>query len=241
MVSRAKKWMQENNFDFIITGEVIGQRPKSQTKEKMPIVAKQSGADDRLLRPLCAQFLDPTLPEREGWVDREKLFDFSGRSRKPQMSLAAQYGFKEYAQPAGGCCVLTDEHYAKKMIDLWQHRGEKKYELDDVILLKVGRHIRPKENFKLIIGREEGENNFLEGYRKRFIHLRVMSHASPLVLIDGSPSDEDLHLAARITARFSAGRNDKKVRVQITHGTEASTELEVQPLPADEIQQSWYV
>ena len=108
MVGKAKTWMIENQFDFIITGEVVGQRPMSQRKLVMPIVAKESGAEERLLRPLSAKNLPPTLPEREGWVDREKLFSFSGRNRKPQMQLAEQYGIEEYAQPAGGCCFLTN-------------------------------------------------------------------------------------------------------------------------------------
>jgi len=117
MVNKAQAWawMEENQFDFIITGEVIGQRPKSQRKATMPIIARESGADDRLLRPLCAKNLPPTLPEREGWVDREKLFKFGGRSRKPQMELAAKFGFTEYSQPAGGCCFLTDQSYSDKL------------------------------------------------------------------------------------------------------------------------------
>ena len=92
MVNKAKEWIKENGFDFIITGEVIGQRPMSQRKQTMPIIARESGADDLLLRPLCAKNLLETLPEREGWVDRAKLHDFSGRSRKPQMALAKRYG-----------------------------------------------------------------------------------------------------------------------------------------------------
>jgi len=125
MVGKAKQWMQEHDFDFIITGEVIGQRPKSQRRETMPVVAKESGADDRLLRPLCAKCLPPTLPEREGWVDREKLLDLTGRGRKPQIALAEKFEFNGYAQPAGGCCVLTDESYTDKLSDLWHSRGEK--------------------------------------------------------------------------------------------------------------------
>ncbi len=124
MVGRAQAWAQDNDFDFIVTGEVVGQRPMSQRKDTMPVVARESGAHDRLLRPLCAHHLPPTLPEREGWVDREKLFDFCGRSRKPQMALAKQYGFEDYAQPAGGCCFLTDANYAHKLADLWKFRPD---------------------------------------------------------------------------------------------------------------------
>ena len=102
MVKKAHAWtfMEEHNFDFIITGEVIGQRPKSQRKETMPIIARESGADDLLLRPLCAKHLEPTLPEREGWVDREALYNFHGRNRKPQIALARELGIEEWAQPA---------------------------------------------------------------------------------------------------------------------------------------------
>jgi tRNA U34 2-thiouridine synthase MnmA/TrmU len=154
MVHKALEWADKNGFDFIITGEVVGQRPMSQRKDTMPVVARESGAMDRLLRPLCAKNLPATLPEREGWVDREKLHDFSGRSRKPQMALAAQFGFSDYATPAGGCCFLTDEAYSRKLVDLWQARGKREYEMDDIMLLKVGRHIRPAPHYKLIVGRE---------------------------------------------------------------------------------------
>ena len=102
MVTRAREWIEDNGFDFIVTGEVLGQRPMSQRRETLPVIANESGAGDRLLRPLCAQLLAPTLPERMGWVDREQLYAFNGRSRKPQMALAEQFGIKEYAQPAGG-------------------------------------------------------------------------------------------------------------------------------------------
>ncbi|MCK5665006.1 MAG: tRNA (5-methylaminomethyl-2-thiouridylate)-methyltransferase, partial [Thiotrichaceae bacterium] len=160
MVKKAVQWIKEHDFDFIITGEVVGQRPMSQRRETMPIVEKESGGNDLLVRPLSAQQLPPTLAEREGWLDREKLYDFSGRTRKPQMALAAQFGFKDYAQPAGGCCMLTDENYAVKLQDMWTNRPSRDYELDDIIMLKMGRHFRLAPHLKIIIGREEGENNF---------------------------------------------------------------------------------
>jgi tRNA U34 2-thiouridine synthase MnmA/TrmU len=242
MVHKAQEWMEANGFDFIITGEVVGQRPKSQRADTMPVVARESGAEDRLLRPLCAKNLPPTLPEREGWVDRERLHDFSGRSRKPQMALAAALGLEEYAQPAGGCCFLTDEHYSAKLADLWRARGERDYDLDDIMLLKVGRHLRPRPHFKLIIGREEGENNFLEGYRRRFIHLRTLGHTGPLVLVDGKVDRDDLELAARIAARYGQGRGAAAVEVQVEDpGGVLSTILTVAPLPPHEVTESWHV
>ncbi len=241
MVNKARDWMKENGFDFIITGEVIGQRPKSQRKETMPIISRDSGIDDRLLRPLCAKLLPQTLPEHEGWVNREKLYEFSGRSRKPQMDLAAQFGFDEYAQPAGGCCFLTDEHYSSKLSDLWQFRGERTYELDDIMLLKIGRHLRPRPNFKLIIGREEGENKFMQGYRKMFTTLRVDGHAGPMVLLDGKADDSDLELAAQITARYSQGRSFDTVNVTITDTQGHCREMTVTPMPEQSILKEWYL
>ncbi len=241
MVKQAKDWMLENDFDFIITGEVIGQRPKSQRKIFMPIVAKKSGADDRLLRPLCAKNLEPTLPEREGWVDRDKLFDFSGRSRKPQFAMAKEHGIEDFAQPAGGCCVLTDANYTKKLYDLWEARGNRNYELDDIILLKIGRHIRPQEHYKLIIGREEGENNFLEGYRYAYTNMRSISHNSPLALIDGEVTAEEIAYCARIVARFTDGKHADNVTMQITSPSTGEWQLNVKPLAETDVKKEWYV
>jgi len=247
MVNKAQAWawMEENQFDFIITGEVIGQRPKSQRKATMPIIARESGADDRLLRPLCAKNLPPTLPEREGWVDREKLFKFGGRSRKPQMELAAKFGFTEYSQPAGGCCFLTDQSYSDKLGDLWRTRGSKNYDLDDIMLLKVGRHLRPKPHFKIIVSREEGENNYLSGYKNEYTTVSILSHKGPIALLDGDfsreSSEEDINLAASIVARFSQGRDEKEVKVLIRQKDGVERELMVTPLPQASVDPDWYV
>ncbi len=239
MVRKAAEWIEAHDFDFVITGEVIGQRPKSQRKDTMPVVQRDSGIGDRLLRPLCAKNLPPTLPEREGWVDRERLYDFSGRSRKPQMALAERFGFRDYAQPAGGCCFLTDEQYSVKLADLWQARGERRYELDDIMLLKVGRHIRPAPHFKLIVAREEGEGNFLQGYRKQYPHLRTLSHGGPFTLIDGEIDDADLELAARIVARYSQGKQAERVELEYTDREGRSRTLTVAPLPPHEVRREW--
>ena len=241
MVGKARQWMDVKSFDFIITGEVIGQRPMSQRRDTMSVVERDSGADDRLLRPLCAKNLAPTLPEREGWVDREQLHGFSGRSRAPQMRLAAAYGFTDYAQPAGGCCFLTDKQYAVKLADLWTTRGQRRYEFDDIMLLKVGRHLRPRPHFKLIVGREEGENHFLEGYRKQFTHLKPVTHSGPLALLDGKADEDDLTLAARLVARFSQGRNAEHVGVEIVEQGNRSRVVQVAPLPSGAVRDEWYL
>ena len=243
MVRKALAWsfMEENGFDFIITGEVVGQRPMSQRKDTMPVIARESGADDRLLRPLCAHHLPATLPEREGWVNREALYDFHGRNRKPQIELARKLGFEDWAQPAGGCCFLTDAQYSAKLIDLWKAHGSRDYELDDIMLLKIGRHLRPAPHYKLIVGRELGENRFLEGYRKQYISLHSTSHNGPTVLVDGDPSDDDLELAARILARYSQGRDDAEVTVRATRPGGVATEFRAVPLRGDEIPPDWHV
>jgi tRNA U34 2-thiouridine synthase MnmA/TrmU len=239
MVRKAAEWMTAHGFDFVITGEVVGQRPKSQLKHNLPMVQRESGIGDRLVRPLCAKRLPETLPERQGWLDRERLLDFSGRSRKPQMALARHYGFADYAQPAGGCCFLTHEQYAVKLADLWQARGERRYELDDIMLLKVGRHIRPAPHYKLIVAREEGEGNFLQGYRKQYPSLLTVSHGGPLTLIDGEPTPADLQLAARIVARYSQGRDAPEVELEYRDRDGAVRGLRVPPLAPDDLDPRW--
>jgi hypothetical protein len=241
MVDKARQWIEENGFDFIITGEVVGQRPMSQRKDTMPVVMRDSGAGDRLVRPLCARNLPASLAETSGWLDRDKLFGFNGRSRKPQMALAEKFGFEDYAQPAGGCCFLTDKQYSVKLSDLWETRGTREYDLDDIMLLKVGRHLRPRPNFKIIVGREEGENRFLEGYRKRFVHMIPTSHTGPLVLLDGEISADDIALAARLTARFSQGREAEQVTIEVKPIEADVRSLDVVPLTADEIPAGWYL
>ncbi|SJM89527.1 putative tRNA(5-methylaminomethyl-2-thiouridylate) methyltransferase [Crenothrix polyspora] len=241
MVNKAKQWIAENDFDFIITGEVMGQRPMSQRKATMPIVAKESGADDLLLRPLCAKNLPATLPEREGWVDREKLHSITGRSRKPQITMAKEFGIDEYSQPAGGCCFLTDKYYSAKLVDLWKARDSREYELDDVMLLKVGRHIRPQAHYKMIIAREEGEGRFLHGYKKDYVSMTCVSHQGPLVLIDGTIAAEDLYLAASITARYGQGRDAEQVEVNIVYQDGAERTLHVKPMLEQDMPKAWFI
>ncbi|MCP3688386.1 MAG: tRNA (5-methylaminomethyl-2-thiouridylate)-methyltransferase [Gammaproteobacteria bacterium] len=242
MVQKAHEWINEHQFDFIITGEVIGQRPMSQRKRTMPVVAAESGAEDLLLRPLCAQNLPPTRPEMAGWVNRDLLKDFNGRSRKPQMALAKQFGFEDYAQPAGGCCFLTDQSYSVKLQDLWSTRGHKRYEMDDIMLLKVGRHIRPEPAFKLIIAREEGETRFLSGYKGQFQTIKTISHAGPLALVDGdSLSEAQLELAAAIIARYSKGRDEDSVELSYNDRDQGCKSIRVKPMPTSELPPEWYI
>ena len=239
MVRKAHEWMCEHDFDFIITGEVVGQRPMSQRKDTMPVVQHESGVEELLLRPLSARNLPETLPEREGWVDRESLHDFSGRSRKPQFALAKSFGFTEWATPAGGCCFLTDASYSHKLADLWKSRGDRNYEMDDIMLLKVGRHIRPARHFKLILAREEGEGRFLQGYRRQYPTLEVTSHGGPYTLIDGDLSEEELAQAAAIVARYSQGKSADEVTLEYADRQGNARQLHVRPASPDAIPAEW--
>ena len=240
MVKHALKWMEEHDFDFLITGEVIGQRLKSQRKQTMPIIMQESGANDRLLRPLCAKNLAITLPEKQGWVNRELLYGFSGRSRSPQIALAKTFGFSDFPQPAGGC-LLTEPKYANRLKDLWDHKEKKDYTETDIMLLKAGRHLRPKSHFKLIIARNEADWDLIEPYAHQFVTLMPTSHEGPITLIDGAPSEADIELAAKITARFSAGREAESVTIQVTGLDRKQQAVSVEPLQPHEILEDWYL
>lgn len=241
MVGHAQQWADDNGFDFIITGEVMGQRPKSQMKALMPLIARESGAQDRLLRPLSGKHLPETLPEREGWIRRDQLYGFHGRNRKPQIALAESLGFEDWAQPSGGCCFLTDKSYSAKLKDLFASRSERDYELDDVMLLKMGRHLRPRPNFKVIISREDGENRYLSGYRRRYLKLEPSSHGGPVALIDGDVSEADITLAARLVARYSQGKHTDNVTIALQQLDGTFRDMNVTPLPTDEIPDDWYL
>ncbi len=242
MVKKAVQWMEEHEFDFIITGEVVGQRPMSQRKDTMPVVAKDSGSKELLVRPLSAKQLPPTLPEREGWLDREKLLDFNGRTRKPQIALAKHYGFDDYAQPAGGCCMLTDENYAIKLQDMWANRSSREYELDDIIMLKMGRHFRLAPHLKIIIGREEGENNFMQGYKNQFVSIFPTSHPGALCLVDGEfTNDEEREQALALVARYSQGKDAPSVTLNIRQIDGVEQEYLVQPIAAEDINKEWLI
>lgn len=241
MVAKAREWMEAHNFDFIATGEVIGQRPKSQLRSNFPVVARESGAFDRLLRPLSAKLLPPTLPERAGWVDRSRLYDITGRSRRKQMELAAKFGISDYAQPAGGCCFLTDQSYSRKLQDFWNHKVERDYELDDIMLLKVGRHLRPSSKWKLIIARDAGETHYLSGYRTKFAHFSIISHSGPVSLVDGDIPAKEVEKAARLVARFGSSRNADQVDVLYTSRDGSEKMLSVSPMKPFEIPSPWYV
>jgi tRNA-uridine 2-sulfurtransferase len=158
MLQEAGKKMVETGADFILTGEVLGQRPMSQGKQSLYVVAKNSGFPDYILRPLSAQLLEPIKAEREGKVDRSRLLSIQGRGRKEQIQMACDFGITDYAPPAGGC-LLTDPMFSRRLRDLFSHQEE--YEISDLDLLKYGRHFRANEQGKIIVGRNNFDNEQL--------------------------------------------------------------------------------
>jgi tRNA U34 2-thiouridine synthase MnmA/TrmU len=201
MLSRAKEIMEREGYHFIITGEVLYQRPMSQTRERLRLIEKEAGLEGLILRPLSAKLLPKTIPEIKGWVDREKLYAIAGRSRKKQMELAKKFGIEDYEQPAGGCCYLTDETYAARFKEAYAVEG--KITQEDLLLFSVGRHIRLPSGVKLIVARNEGEVNFLKGFANRYNHAYRLDGKGTFALIKGTPPQEELRLIADIICRYS--------------------------------------
>jgi tRNA U34 2-thiouridine synthase MnmA/TrmU len=228
MLKRTKVMLEEGGYDFIFTGEVLGQRPMSQRRPPMQAIERETELDGLLLRPLSAKLLAPTIPEQKGWICRDDLYGISGRSRHEQMRLAEEFGLIDYPQPAGGCCFLPDENFARKLRDLLADRGNV-VDPDDMMLLKVGRHFRLGDGVKIIVGRHEAENDFLERFRVGRGAVWVEEFSSPLTLIEGAPSAEQLELACKITARYCSGRAESEVPVH-WHVDEHEGQLVVEPV-----------
>ena len=203
MIRRAGEMMLARGFDFVATGEVMGQRPMSQNKQSLGIVAKSSGLEGRLVRPLSALLLEPTLPETEGKLDRTRLLDLQGRGRERQIQLAAEFGIVNYPSPAGGC-KLTEEGYGRKLKDLLEHEGLRTRRL--VELLAVGRHFRLPDGTGLIVGRDCNDNAVLKAESARGTLIASEGLPGPTALLVGGPkSDADLARARQIVAAYTKG------------------------------------
>jgi len=217
MMRRARQIMEQEGAAFVFTGEVLGQRPKSQRRDTLRTIERESGLTGRLLRPLSALLLEPTVPEAEGLVDRSRLLDVSGRSRHRQMDLARELGISGWPQPAGGCCYLTDEAFSRKFFDLLDAREEggeeRRIRREDIVLLSTGRHFRLSPRVKLIVGRTEAENAILEGYRGGRARLEAQDLTGPVALVEGVPTWEERVLAARIVARYGKGKELPRLSV----------------------------
>lgn len=217
MIRMAGNEMAHEGADFVCTGEVLGQRPMSQTRQSLHIVAKLSGYEGVIIRPLSARLLDATIPEKEGKVDRLRLLDMHGRGRKRQMELAAAYGIAEYSSPAGGC-LLTDPTFSRRLKDLFDHGEE---DIRDIELLKMGRHFRLDTATKIVVGRNHGENESilrLAGGQDAVIQIEGVP--GPVVLVPGGCSEEIMQVAAAVCARYSDAPRGDTVSAIIEQGSE---------------------
>ena len=231
MLNEAKAMKNKTGADFIITGEVPGQRPMSQKRDMLYHIDKEAGVIDSVLRPLCAKLMRTTIPEQKGIIDRELLHDFSGRSRKPQMLLAEDFGLEDYPAPAGGC-LLTEPNFARRLKELLAHKPSPS--LKDIEFLKIGRHFRFSHSSKIIIGRDKEENEKIESLSAASdCLLKVEDYGSPLAFISGEITGEAVKAAASICARYSGAKNLSGVEVSVMRESSRS-KLKVLPAP-DEI------
>jgi predicted nucleic acid-binding protein len=205
--------MAECGADFVITGEVLGQRPMSQRRDSLRVIERESGLEGLLLRPLSAQHFEPTIPEKEGWVDRDKLLAIKGRSRKDLFELAEELDVRNYPCPAGGC-LLTELSFVPKVQDIFDHSDD--LNLRDFRMLKIGRHFRIGDRTKLIIGRDESDNKLLEAaIQPGETSIFWMDGNTPAGVIMDKQDESGLNLAMRILLRYTRAETGTSCRIQV--------------------------
>lgn len=216
MLREAKELMHMTGAEFVITGEVLGQRPMSQRRDSFPVIDREAGLAGYVLRPLSAKLMNPTIPEKTGLVNRDMLHGFAGRSRRPQMALAKELDLNDYPMPAGGC-LLTEPNYSYRLKELLNHNPDPS--LNDLHLLRVGRHFRPSTSCKIIVGRNEAENQSIETLGESCGYLfTVEGFGSPVALLSGEGAEGFINLAASICTRYSDAKHLPAVEVTVRKG-----------------------
>jgi len=201
MLSRAGAMMRELNASFVVTGEVLGQRPMSQRRDTLNLIERNANLKGRVLRPLSAALLPPTKAEQDGLIQRDRLLGISGRTRTVQLRLAERYGISGYSTPAGGC-LLTDKNFADKLRDLFT--DQKHVNPNDVRLLTVGRHYRFEAGVKIVLGRDNEENNLLMSLAPHGYHLFTpQGFPGPVALLNGTPTQEVKQTIGRLIITYS--------------------------------------
>jgi tRNA U34 2-thiouridine synthase MnmA/TrmU len=227
LMKKAKKYAKEIGADFIFTGEVLDERPMSQHYPAMMLIEKEGGLKGKVLRPLSARLLPETEVEKKGLVDRSKLMDIQGRSRKPQFKLAGEYNIKDYPCPAGGC-LLTYEEYAKKIRDLFTYK--KRVSMADIALLRVGRHFRAGKN-KIVVGRNEAENKLLVARKTASeYYFELPEIVGPVTILQGPKTKKAVETAAKLTAYYSDAKTGE---VKVNFGREALNKSLTVSVPDD--------
>ena len=234
MLREAGSLMKKLGAQFVFTGEVLGERPMSQNKNSLRSVEKLSGLQGYILRPLSAQLLPETIPEQEGLVDRSRLLSIEGRSRKPQLELVETYGITEFPEPAGGC-LLTDPGYSRRLRDLMQRGVE--LSRRNLELLKVGRHLLLEDGAKIIIGRNEAENDRIERLRQPGDVIIVMNNDMPgaTILIPGGGDAAAIGFAASACVRYSSAKLESSAPVAVTMADGTTTVIQAAACPQEEI------
>ncbi len=207
---KSRQLMEEIGASFIITGEVLGQRPMSQFKRQMDLIEKEAGLEGLVVRPLSAKLLSPSTPEKMGWVSRERMLDIAGRSRKPQIALAKELGINDYPCAAGGC-LLTEPEYARKIKDLIKHD---ELDMANIALLRIGRHFRLSADAKLIVGRNENENKILATLAKDGDYVFGPATINgPIAVGKGEFTRDYAETACRIVARYCDRNGETEIDI----------------------------
>ena len=231
MFRLAGKIMVEQGFDFLFSGEVLGQRPMSQNSEALRKVASYSGHPDRILRPMSARILPITSIEEQGLVDRNQLLDIQGRSRRPQEALAKEWGLTDFPSSGGGC-LLTEIHFSDRLRDLFNHQPD--CTVDDVELLKIGRQFRLSMHAKLTLGRHQKDNESIrQAAQGNYVVLRAIGLSGPLGLVSGQPVEDDLRVAAAIVASYGKGKDQTEVEL-LAETADGEQHFTVAPMPRSE-------
>ena len=222
MFRLAGEVMKDRQMDFLFSGEVLGQRPMSQTRSSLQYVEKHSGCREMIVRPLSAKLLEETLPEKKGLVDRRLLLGLSGRSRKPQIQLARTWGITDYPAPAGGC-LLTESVYSNRLKDLFGH--QKDCTENELHLLKYGRHIRLNEQIKIIVGRTLQDNIAILDHHDPLLDmvLKTKQIPGPVVLVPLGAGNDEIQQAASICAGYSKAPENMEVAVEVVSPGDVST------------------
>lgn len=234
MLKHAKGLMGKFGASFLVTGEVLGERPMSQRKDALNLIEKRADVKGILLRPLTAKNLEPTLPEAEGLVDREKLMDIRGRSRKPQIALAEQFGIHSYPNPAGGC-LLTDEGFSKRVRDAIAHN---EFDIENLAILSIGRHFRLSEGARLVVGRDQCENDALLSMAKENdMIFKIKDYQGPIAVFRGKATHGLISTAASITSYHTKLRGERSVNVDYwKNGSYEKNTISVKPSSKEEIE-----
>ena len=232
MLARAGELMDDEGFHFLATGEVLNERPMSQTRRGLGLVASHSGREDRIVRPLSAGLLPETEPERSGWVDRSRLLRLQGRGRKRQIQLAEHYGLKDYPAPAGGC-RLTEPNFSRRLRDLKDHEGLNG--VRSIELLRVGRHFRLADNVKAIVGRDQADNAAIEGLAELYdLLLTAEDLPGPTVMLPMTAGEDMVRLGAAICARYTDCRAGEPVNVRV-RSSRGVQRVSVEPADVEEV------